>query len=40
MTDYARLAGSTALGRRGQLEGQRRAVRTIVNEELKKRKLK
>jgi len=40
MSDYARLAGSTALGRRGQLEGQRRAVRTIVNEELKKRKLK
>jgi hypothetical protein len=40
MSDYARLAGTTALGRRGQREEMRRGVRTIINEELKKRKLK
>jgi hypothetical protein len=40
MSDYARFAGTTALGRRGQQESMRRGVRTIINQELKKRKLK
>jgi len=40
MSDYARLAGTTALGRRGQQAEMRRGVRTIVNDELKRRKLK
>lgn len=33
-TDYARLAGTTFLGRRNQQEAQRRIVRTIVRREL------
>jgi hypothetical protein len=40
MSDYARLAGTTALGRRGQREDMRQGIRTIINQELKKRKLK
>lgn len=33
-TDYARLAGTTFLGRRGQQETQRRMLRSIVREEI------
>lgn len=34
-TDYARLAGTTFLGRRGQQEAQRRMIRTIVRNEFR-----
>lgn len=34
-TDYARLAGTTFLGRRGQQENQRRMIRTIVRNEIR-----
>lgn len=34
-TDYARLAGTTFLGRRGQQESQRRMIRTIVRNEIR-----
>jgi len=37
MSDYARSAGTTALGKKNKKEKERRVVRTIVNEELKKR---
>jgi len=37
-TDYARLAGTTALGRRNQRETGNRAIRTIVRQELNRRK--
>lgn len=37
-TDYARLAGTTALGRRNQREAGNRAIRTIVRQELNRRK--
>lgn len=37
-TDYARLAGTTALGRRHQREATSRSVRTIVRQELNRRK--
>jgi len=33
-TDYARLAGTTFLGRRGQAEANRRVIRTVVRREL------
>ena len=38
MSDYARLAGTTALGRRHMAAATRGVVRTIVREELKRRK--
>ena len=34
-TDYARLAGTTFLGRRGQAEANRRVIRTIVRREMR-----
>jgi len=34
-SDYARLAGTTFLGRRGQQESQRRMIRTIVRNEMR-----
>ena len=37
-TDYARLAGTTSLGRRNQRETNSRAIRTIVRQELNRRK--
>lgn len=37
-TDYARLAGTTSLGRRHQRESMNRSVRTIVRQELRRRK--
>lgn len=37
-TDYARLAGTTALGRRNLREANNRAIRTIVRQELNRRK--
>jgi len=37
-SDLARRAGTTALGRRGKVNRERQAIRTIVNQELKKRK--
>ncbi len=40
MSDYSRLSGSTHLGRRHQRAETRNAVRTIVNEELRKLKKK
>jgi hypothetical protein len=38
MSDYSRLTGSTALGRRGMAAGTRRTIRQIVDEELRKRR--
>jgi hypothetical protein len=40
MSDYARLAGSTALGRRGRAAQERNAIRTVLREELGKLKRK
>jgi len=40
MSDYARVAGSTSLGRRGRVAEFERSVRTIVSRELDKRKKK
>ena len=40
MSDYARVSGSTALGRRGRDRGQRQAIRTVLREELKKMRRK
>ena len=40
MSDYARLAGSTSLGRRGRAAQERNAIRTVLREELGKLKRK
>jgi hypothetical protein len=40
MSDYARLSGSTSLGRRGRASEQRNAIRTVLREELGKLKRK
>lgn len=40
MSDYARLAGSTSLGRRGRAAQERNAIRRILREELGKLKRK
>lgn len=40
MSDYARLAGSTSLGRRGRAEQDRNTIRTVLREELGKLKRK
>lgn len=40
MSDYARVAGTTSLGRRGQREEARRDIQKIVREELKRQKKK
>jgi hypothetical protein len=40
MSDYARLAGSTSLGRRGRAAQERNVIRTVLREELGKLKRK
>jgi hypothetical protein len=40
MSDYARLAGTTSLGRRGRAAQERNAIRTVLREELGKLKRK
>ena len=40
MSDYARLSGSTSLGRRGRATEQRNTIRTVLREELGKLKRK
>jgi hypothetical protein len=40
MSDYSRLAGSTALGRRGRAAQERNVIRTVLQEELGKLKRK
>lgn len=40
MSDYARVAGTTSLGRRGQREESRRDIQKVVREELKRQKKK
>lgn len=40
MSDYSRLAGSTALGRRGRAAQERNVIRTVLREELGKLKRK
>jgi hypothetical protein len=40
MSDYARLAGSTSLGRRGRATQERNVIRTVLREELGKLKRK
>jgi hypothetical protein len=40
MSDYARLSGSTSLGRRGRANQERNVIRTVLREELGKLKRK